>query len=132
MLKKYVIAVVVVFIVIELLNIFFHGFLLSGLYKQSSAIWRPDMMRYMWVMYLATFLQSVGFVYIYYKLVSNKSPFRGVWYGLSFGFVLGMGMGYSTYGMIPIPYALAASWFWGSVVIFGIAGWVTALIIKEK
>ena len=131
MLKKYVLAVIVVFIAIELMNIVFHGFILSGLYQKSAAIWRPDMDKYMWVMYLATFLQTIGFVYIYFKLVSNKSPFRGVWYGLSIGFTIGVGMGYSTYGMIAMPYALAASWFWGCIIIYGIAGWITGMIIKE-
>ena len=131
MLKKYVLAVVVVFIAIELMNMIFHGVLLSGLYKESAAIWRPDMMKYMWIMYISTICQSIGFVYIYYKLVSGKSPFRGVWYGLSFGFTVGAGMGGATYGMIAMPGALAVSWFCGSVVIFGIAGWIAALIIKE-
>lgn len=132
MLKKYIIAVVVVFIAIELMNFLFHGIMLMGLYK-SSTFWRAseDMQRLMWVIYVATFLQSIGFVYIYYKLIGNKSPFRGLWYGLVFGFIMGVGMGYTTYAMLPMPYALAAAWFWGAIVIYGIAGWITGLIVKE-
>lgn len=134
MLKKFIIAVIVVFIAIEVMNILLHGVLLAGLYKQSASVWRPmeEMNRMMWIMYVATFLQTIGFVYIYYKLISNKSPFRGIWYGLTYGFAAGVGMGYVTYAMIPMPYALAVSWFLGSIVIYGISGLITGLIIKEK
>jgi len=106
--------------------------MLSGLY-QSSTIWRPqdEMIRLMWVMHVANFFQTVGFVYIYYKLIDKKSPFRGIWYGLTFGFISGMGMGFATYAMVPMPYMLALSWFFGAIVIYGIAGWVTGMMIKE-
>ncbi len=90
------------------------------------------MMRLMWMYYVTTFLSTLGFVYIYYKLVSNKSAFRGVWYGLVYGFAVGVGMGYGTYGMFPIPYIMAFSWFLGCIVEYGIAGWLAGLIIKEK
>jgi hypothetical protein len=132
MLKKYFLGVIVAFVVIEVFDFLLHGLILGGLYKQYSTIWRPDMMRLMWVMYLTTFLQSIGFVYIYYKLVSNKSPFRGLWYGLTFGFIMGLGMGYASYAMFPIPYVFAVSWFLGSIVIYGVTGWIIGFIIKEK
>ncbi|MGA2297518.1 MAG: hypothetical protein ABSG15_08230 [FCB group bacterium] len=134
MLKKFIIGVIVVFIALEVMDFILHGLLLKGLYMQSAAIWRKpeDMMHLMWVIYVSTFLSTIGFVYIYYKLIGNKSPFRGVWYGLTYGFAVGVGMGYSTYAMLPMPYGLAVSWFIGSIVEYGIAGWLAGLIIKEK
>jgi hypothetical protein len=100
----------------------------------SSTFWRHEeqMKSLMWVIHLSTFLQTLGFVYIYYKLIGNKTSIKGLCYGLTFGFTVGVGMGYSTYAMLPIPYALAASWFWGSIVIYGIAGGITGLLIKEN
>ncbi len=134
MIKKFIIAIVVVFIAIEIMNILLHGVILKSLYESTPAVWRTvqDMGRLMWMLYLVTFLQTIGFVYIYYKLVSSKSPFRGVWYGLTFGFTVGLGMGYGSYAMIPMPYSLALGWFLGALVIFGIAGWLTGLIVTEK
>jgi hypothetical protein len=41
-------------------------------------------------------------------------------------------MGYDTYAMLPMPYGIAAGWFWGSIILFGIAGWLTGLMLKEK
>jgi len=83
------------------------------------------------VIHVATLISSVTFTYIYYKLIGNKSPFRGLWYGLSYGIAVGVGMGYSTYVMLPMPYSLAVSWFIGSIVTYGIAGWIAGMIIKE-
>jgi hypothetical protein len=132
MLKKFLLAVIVVFVAIEAMDYVLHGLILTGLYQKSAAIWRQDMDKWMWLWYIVTFLQTLGFVYIYYKLINPKSTFKGVWYGLTYGFVAGVGMGYGTYAMFPMPYALAISWFFGSIVIYGISGWLTGLIIKEK
>ncbi|TAL68473.1 MAG: hypothetical protein EPN82_10810 [Bacteroidetes bacterium] len=132
MFKKYLLAVIVVFVAIEILDFLLHGLILGAVYKETASIWRPDMDKLMWVMYVVAFLQSIGFVYIYYKLINPKSPFHGVWYGLTYGFVAGVGMGYATYAMFPIPYKLAISWFIGSIVIYGIVGWLTGIIVKEK
>jgi len=132
MLKKFLLAILVVFVATEILGFLLHGLILGGVYKATASIWRPDMQKLMWVMYVSTFLQTIGFVYIYYKLINPKSPFKGVWYGLTYGFAAGIGMGYATYAMFPIPYSLAISWFFGSIVIYGIAGWLTGLIVKEK
>jgi len=133
MLKKFIYASLAVFVAVTLLNMLLHSVLLSGLYEQSKAIWRPmnDMMKLMWVIHVATLISSVTFTYIYYKLIGNKSPFRGLWYGLSYGIAVGVGMGYSTYVMLPMPYSLAVSWFIGSIVTYGIAGWIAGMIIKE-
>ena len=132
MLKKFLLAILVVFVATEILGFLLHGLILGGVYKATASIWRPDMQKLMWVMYVSTFLQTIGFVYIYYKLINPKSTFKGVWYGLTYGFAAGIGMGYATYAMFPIPYSLAISWFFGSIVIYGIAGWLTGLIVKEK
>ncbi|MBI5325218.1 MAG: hypothetical protein HZB41_08110 [Ignavibacteriae bacterium] len=132
MFKKYLLAVVVVFVAIEVMEFLLHGLILGGIYKDTASLWRPDMDKLMWMMYVIAFLQTIGFVYIYYKLINPKSPFRAVWYGLTYGFVSGVGMGYGTYAMIQIPYSLAISWFIGSIVMYCIAGWLTGLIIKEK
>ncbi|OGU16997.1 MAG: hypothetical protein A2X61_07540 [Ignavibacteria bacterium GWB2_35_12] len=132
MFKKFLLAVVVVFVALEAMDFVLHGLILAGIYKETAAIWRPDMNKLMWAMYVVTFLSTIGFVYIYYKLINPKSPFIGVWYGLTFGFISGLGMGYGTYVMFPIPYSLAIIWFVGSIVCHGIAGWLTGIIIKEK
>ncbi len=132
MFKKYLLAVIVVFVAIEIMDFLLHGLILGGIYKETADIWRKDMDKFMWVMYVATFLQTISFVYIYYKLINPKSSFKGVWYGLTYGFAAGVGMGYATYVIFPIPYSLAVSWFAGAIVIYGIAGWLTGLIIKEK
>jgi len=131
MLKKFILGIIAVFVAIQIMNFLLHGLILSGIYMSTASIWRPDMQRLMWVMYVSTFISTIAFVYIYYKLIGNKSTFRGLWYGLSYGIAVGVGMGYSTYAMFPIPYVLAVSWFIGCIVEYGVAGLIAGLIIKE-
>ena len=48
-----------------------------------------------------------------------------------FGLVSGISMGYGSYSVMPIPYFMALSWFLGSLVEMGLAGWLMGVIVKE-
>ena len=131
--KKFYFAAIIVFVAVSIMNFLLHGLILSGLYNQSASIWRPqaEMMKMMWITYVASFISSIAFTYIYYKGIANKSLYRGLWYGLSYGIAVGIGMGYSTYVMLPMPYGLAFGWFLGAIITYGIAGLIAGIIIKE-
>lgn len=131
MIKKYLLAVLTVFVAITLMDLLLHNVLLEGLYQQYKNIWRPDMMNFMWVMYVTSILTDFVLVYIYYKLINPKSAMKGLLFGFCFGFIQGLGMGYGSYAMFPIPYVMAISWFFGVWIEYSVAGWLMGLIIKE-
>ncbi len=131
MFKKFLLAFVACFVAMGLMDWVIHGFILSDLYEQTKELWRPENEMKVGVMYLTSLIFNFVFVYLYWKFVSEKSPMRGVMYGLLLGIATGVGMGYGTYGFMPIPYALAFGWFIATVVEFTIIGLITGLIVKE-
>ncbi len=62
--KRYLLASLVVFITFQALDFVIHNIILMKAYQSLSALWRPDMMSLMWVMYLSSAIMSLLFVYI--------------------------------------------------------------------
>jgi len=131
MLKKYLLAVVVVFVALSLMDWLINSFLLMGYYEETESLWRPMEEMKWWVMYLASFISTMCFVYIYWKMIKEKSVRMGFRFGSAWGLAIGVGMGYATYSWLPIPYMLAFSWFLTALVEYSIAGLLTAMIVKE-
>ncbi|MFH1051758.1 MAG: hypothetical protein V1779_12625 [bacterium] len=84
-----------------------------------------------WVGYMASAISTFFFVYIYAKMISPKSLKNAILYGLFWGIAAGASMGYGSYSVMDIPYALAAGWFWGTIVEVTAGGLVLGLIVKE-
>ncbi len=129
--KKIIIAWVLVFIAIGILDWISNSLILMGIYEETESLWRPMAEMKWWVGYLASAISSFFFVLIYSKFVSPKSLKNAILYGLSWGVAVGAGMGYGTYAYMPIPYALAAGWFWSTIVTMTVSGGVLGLIVKE-
>jgi hypothetical protein len=131
--KKLWIAFPVIFIVWNVLNFVVHTLLLGGDYQSEEMmkLWRPDMMQKMWIFYLNTFIQSFFFVLIFSKWYKGKGITEGIQYGVYTGFLMTIGMAYSTYAMFPIPYIIAEKWFIFGMLHFIILGVVTALVFGK-
>jgi len=131
MIKKIIIGTIAVFIAISILDFVIHSLLLMGLYEETKNLWRPMEEIKIWVNYLVILIFSFSFVYIYAKLITPKSIKNSFLYGLLFGIASGVTMGYGTYSFMPIPYLLAASWFWTTVIELSICGILVGLVIKD-
>ncbi len=131
MLKKLIYGTIVVFIAIVILDFVTHAILLKGIYNETKDLWRPSEEMKMWIMYLVNLIFSFSFVFIYTKLISPKNMKNAFLYGLFFGIASGVSMGYGTYSTMPIPYILAASWFWATIIELTISGILLGLIVKE-
>ena len=129
--KKFILAVVAVFVAWGILDMIIHGLILEPLYQQSAQLWRPEGEMMMGLMYIVSLLSSIFFVWIYYALI-NKSMKNALLYGLFYGLTTGISMGYGTYSFMPIPYLLALGWFLGTVVETVVAGALLGWIIKEE
>ena len=130
--KKFLLAVVSVFVVFELIDFVIHSFILSDTYESLQHLWRPDMMDYMWVMYITVFIWSLFFVYIFTKGYQNRGWLEGLRYGLLIGILmLVVGM-FNQWVVYPLPIGLVIQWFIFGLVQFMICGVVAALIYKPK
>jgi hypothetical protein len=125
-------ATVVVWVVWEALDFLIHGVVLKTAYEDTASLWRPEGEMKMMLMYGVVFVAAFAFVMIWDRLIQKKGLIPGLSYGLWFGLATGIGMGYGTYAVMPLPYSMAATWFWGSIVQGAIGGVILSYIIKEK
>jgi len=136
MLKRILLAVVVVFIVFGALDFVLHGLILGATYRsvETRHLWRPegDMMKLMPLMYLVTLAKTICFVWIYGLLVDKKSLVMGIKYGVLFGLATGIPMGFGSYTHMAIPMKLAVAWSVGTLVGTLAAGVLLGLIVKAR
>jgi hypothetical protein len=129
--KKLLLATIVLFVAFGIMDFVLHSLILMGVYSETKELWRPMAEMKMWVQYVAKIISIFSFVFIYSKLITNKSLKNSIIFGTFWGIAAGMSMGYETYAVMPIPYILAISWFWGSFIEWAVAGLIAGMIIKD-
>lgn len=129
--KRTALAILAVFITWSVLDFVIHGLILGSAYAAMPQLWRPMADMKMGLMYFTVLVIAASFVYIYARFIAEKHIKTAMLYGLIFGIASGIGMGYGTYAVMPIPYSMAFVWFIGSVVEFTIGGLLAGLIVKK-
>jgi hypothetical protein len=129
--KKTLIATAVVFLVWDVVDFLIHGVILHGAYAASRDLWRPQAEMKLLLLYLTVLVSALCFCTIYAKWIYPKSLSTGFLYGLWFGIAVGVGMGFGTYSVQPIPYAMALTWFLGTAVEGALAGVIAAAVIRD-
>jgi len=130
--KRFVVAVIVVFIVFQIFDFIIHGIILAPTYETMKSVWRPDMMSKMWIMYITSFILSLLFVYIFTKGYEARGIGEGIRYGLLIGFFMNVVGAFNQYVIYPIPFSLALQWLIYGMIEFIICGIIAALIYKPK
>ena len=132
MIKKTLLAALAVFVAWSVMDFVIHGIFLSGTYEETKDLWRPmEEMKHV-VIYVVGVLAALIFVYIYARLITEKSLKNATIYGLLIGLMTGVSMGYGTYSFMPIPYHLAFSWFLASTIEMTVGGVLIGLIVKPE
>ncbi|MBI4080978.1 MAG: hypothetical protein HY423_00065 [Candidatus Lambdaproteobacteria bacterium] len=131
MVKKPLLATAAVFVTWGVLDYILHGVILRSTYTGmvTEKMMRPEADMKMGLIYVVLLIHSFAFVYIYQMLMSDRTQKTALLYGLAVGIMIGVGMGYGTYAMMPIKYNLALTWFLGTVVEAVIGAWVMWYII---
>src|SRR5438132_11816718 len=118
--KRWLLASVAVFVVIGVLEFLVHGVLLSGLYKQTASVWRPEaeMRQMMWIFWAGYLVFAPFFALIYVKGYEKGKPGlgQGFRYGLYVGAMLSVMSSFVWYVILPIPPVLAFYWFLATLV----------------
>jgi hypothetical protein len=131
MTKRIVFAAIAVFVTWFFLDWVIHGTLLMPTYEKTASLWRPMAELKPHMIWIANALGAVCMVLIFALFFKEKNLKTGLYYGLLLGVAWGAGMGYGSYGYMPIPYFLAQAWFWAMVVEAAAAGVVIGLIVKD-
>ena len=132
MLKKYLLSVLVVFVLWSALDYVIHGVILTQAYQATAALWRPTAEMKLGLIYLSTFITAVAFTGIYALLVNPKSIKNGALYGLLIGLISGAGMSLGSYSVMPITVQMAVVWFLGVVFEMTVAGLCIGAILKKS
>jgi len=130
--KRFVISVLAVFAFVFVFDWFFHSYFLANDYMLTANVWRPKavMEQFFPIMLLSQF----AFAFMVSLIFTLNYEGRGIGEGLRFGIFVGLLVGvimFSFYSYIPIPFALAASWFFGAVVQCVGMGVVLALTYRR-
>jgi len=133
--KRFVLASLAVFVAVVVMEYVANVILLAKLYETTANLWRPmadiDRMKpYGMIVY---FLAAFVFAYIYAKGCESKpSPALE---GMRFGFWIGLfvvpSMATWTYITMPIPLALAVSWFVIGMAEYLVLGAIVGMIYKK-
>ena len=129
--KRFMIASIAVFIVIQAIDWLVHGVLLSRWYAEFKNVWRADMMDLMWVMVLGALFFSFMFVFIFTKGYEGKGIMEGARYGLLIGLLMYVSGMLGQYAMYPIPLGMALIWIAYGIVEMVIAGMAAAAIYRK-
>ena len=130
--KKLWVAVVVVYVVSQILGYLTHTVWLGETYASLASVWRPmdDMMSKTWIMFVTAAVYCFFFVYLFAKGCEGRGVMEGVRFGVIIGLFVGVFSAYDWYVILPIPYSLALKWFLSSLAGSIVMGAVAALIYK--
>jgi hypothetical protein len=129
---RIILAILAVFAAWSALDFIIHGVILEAQYHATAQLWRPMNQMKMWVLHATALIAAIVFVILYVRLISPKNIIRGLEYGLLFGLITGVSMGFGTYSMMPIPLYMAIVWLIGSIVEMAAGGIIAGAIIKEE
>lgn len=128
--RKLFLASFLVFISFVVLDGVIHGVFLRHLYERVCGLWRLDVQDKAWIMIVLDYLTAVLFVYIFTFGRENKGVAEGVRYGLLMGLFFSLIGVFGQYVVYPLPFQLAAGWFFFNLVEFVVAGIITVLVYQ--
>ncbi len=131
MAKKFILAVIAIFILFSVLDYIMHGIILCQSYEATPTLWRPTAEMKMGLCQFVVLVGTIIFVWIYAGFFAKRGVGTGIKYGLLYGIAAGLGMGFGSYAAMPIPYNVALTWFIGTVIKLVLAGLVLGAIIRE-
>lgn len=131
--KRFLISIVVVFIVWMGLDFLIHGNLLHYDYSQLPNLYRPeqDSQNYFPYLLFAHLLMAIGFVWIYVKGKEDKPFFaQGIRYGIAVALLTTIPMCLIYYAVLPLPFEMVCKQIVFSTVEVLILGIVVAWLNK--
>ena len=131
MLRKSIIATVIIFIMWAIIDFLVHGIFLSSAYSETAALWRPMEQMNPWLIYLITSISACIFTAIYSLFIQAKGVSTAVKYGALSGIGVGVSMGYGSYAAMPITAFIAHAWFFVALLKYVLAGAVVGSIVKS-
>lgn len=134
--KRFWMAVVVIFILLEITSYVVHVVLLGSTYQSEEVKYAfrsmEEMNAKMWIMWLMDLVWVFFFTFFFVKGYENKGIMEGLRFGVYIGLFVSLILSYQSYVVYPIPYSLAFQWFIYGLIQSVILGLTAAVIYKPK
>jgi hypothetical protein len=130
--KRIFVASLVIFVVVQAMEVLINGVFMKSAYESLNSLWRPDMTSKKWVMYLIGALVSLLFTYIFVKGREGKGISEGVRFGIIIWLFVAVPMNHSMWVLLPIPYIMIFRWTLFALLEMLIAGILVAVIYKPQ
>ncbi len=112
--KKFIIAVIVGFVALLVMDLIIHGVILCDTYESlSGTVFRAETDMKTWAMYIGTFIFALLFVWLYTFGVKGKGVMEGFRYGVYIGLFYSVTSSLYMWASMPIPASMA--WLWAII-----------------
>ena len=131
--KKFIIAVIAVFLFFSAFDYVFHEILLKDAYEQTANLWRPKEIMdqyFMWFM-LGQFIFTLGFVALFTKAFERGGIAEGAIFGLLLSIIF-IGNLSIWHAVLPSTGGLLINWIIGITIELVLAGIIVAFIYNNK
>jgi hypothetical protein len=128
--KRFFVASLVVFVVVQGMEMLINGVFMKSAYDSLKSLWRPDMMSLMWVMYIIGAVVALLFTYIFVKGREGKGISEGVRFGIIIWLFTSVPMNHAMWVLLPIPYLMILRWSLFALLELLVAGILVAVIYK--
>lgn len=130
MVKRIVLGTIAVFAAWSVLSLVMHGLILGPSYAATAHLWRPPEEMNMAAMNMFGIIASFIFTMFYVVVVDRKNLGNGFKFGLMYGLLSGLSMGFGTYQSMPITMTIAGVWFAGTLLQGVTGGLLVGSIVK--
>jgi len=119
-----------IYVVFQGLGFVWDNVLLKGDYDQLKALWRPNMMSRIWILYAVGLLVAFLFTYIFAKGREGKGIGEGVRFGIIVWLFTVVPFNLEIWVIFPIPHVLVVKWLLFGLLTSLIGGILAAVIYK--
>ena len=130
--KKFLLAGIVVFVCMMIMDFIIHRLILGGCYSSPEVqhLWRPEGETINWLMWVSRLIFSFVFVFIFTKGYQQRGLAEGLRFGLYVALLLTLPGTLMGYAIQPIPFSLSVYWFILETIQLLIVGLVAAAIYR--
>jgi hypothetical protein len=130
--KRFLAGGLAIFAVFQICDFIIHNLILMEVYASMTNVWRPEMMSYMWIMFLCSFVFSYLMMFVFVKGYEDRGLLEGVRFGIIIGLMTNITGAFYQYAVYPLPFSLVLQWAGYGLIEFILAGLAAAAIYRPK
>ncbi len=128
--KRFLAGGLAVFVVFQVCDFIIHGLILGNVYMSMVNVWRPDMMSYMWILRVNSFIFSYFMMYVFVRGYEGRGLLEGVRFGIIIGLMTYILGAFYQFALYSLPLSLVLKWAGFGLIEYILAGIAAAAIYR--